>query len=103
DYIRTVEQARDRHLPAAATQKSTRTPTWPVRFPEFSADCTVVNRPNSALFIVVLGDRKFGWLGRFVNVPSSRSRRRSLIGKVLAIPAAIATVPGPSRIPAPAF
>ena len=59
-------------------QKSRRTPIWPVRLPEFSADCTVVNFPNSGELMEVAGDRKLGWFGRLVKVPSSRRRRRSV-------------------------
>jgi hypothetical protein len=44
-----------------------------VRFPEFSVDC-VVNRPNAGALKFILDIKKFGWFGRFVNVPSSRSR-----------------------------
>lgn len=78
-----------------AYQNSSRIPTCPVRFPEFSADCTELSLPNAGLLMFTFGGRKLGWFGRFVKVPSIRRRSRSVSEKLFDRPAAITTVPGP--------
>jgi hypothetical protein len=45
---------------ALAVQKSSRAPTWPVRFPAFSPRCTDVSLPNCGLLMITLGGAKFG-------------------------------------------
>ena len=73
-----------------------------MRFPLFSDDCTLVIFPNVAGDdTLTAGGAKLEWFARFVNVLSTLIRTLSPKAKVFENPPAIATVPGPTRVPTP--
>jgi hypothetical protein len=68
--------------------------------PAFSAVCTLVIFPNvDGDDTSVAGGAKLRWFGRLVNVLSNLIRNLSPREKVFDTPPAIATVPGPTRLP----